>query len=483
MRTPAFLIAALITLGFGIPPSFGAAEAPHPNIVFLLADDLGWADLGCYGSTFYETPNIDRLAREGVRFNTYYTAGSICSPTRASLMTGKYPVRTGITDYIPGMKIPPNSRFNPAPTKMVLDPHEFTLGRAFRAAGYQTFYVGKWHLGPTSDGLQDYGFDHYASTPDANDEDARPSGKTKAGKSRNAKSSSRAESTSLFTKAAIDFMEKRDPSKPFFLMLSYVDVHTPIHARADTIEHYRAREAALPPAPSPIPEHHALTRPRQDDAAYASVVATVDKSVAQIRQQLEALGLSHNTIVVFASDNGGLSTHKAPGPTNNSPLRAGKGWLYEGGIRAPLIVHLPAAANEGTVCDVPIISTDIYPTFLDLAGLPLRPEQHVDGVSVASLIRGKEAPARSTFYWHYPHYHGSTWAPGAAIRDGDWKLIEFYDPQSVELYNLRMDASERQNLASENPARVKELLDKLHTWQKSSGAIMPAPNPNYKPHN
>lgn len=226
-----------------------------------------------------------------------------------------------------------------------------------------------------------------------------------------------------------------------------------------------------------------MTRPRQDDAAYASVVATVDKSVAQIRQQLETLGLSKNTIVVFASDNGGLSTHKAPGPTNNSPLRAGKGWLYEGGIRAPLIVHLPAAANEGTVCDVPIISTDIYPTFLDLAGLPLRPEQHVDGVSVASLIRGEKAPARTTLYWHYPHYHGSTWAPGAAIRDGDWKLIEFYDPQTVELYNLRMDASERQNLASENPARVKELLGKLHTWQKSSGAIMPAQNPNYKPHN
>ncbi len=468
------------------------AATPPPNILFLLADDLGWADLGCYGSTFYETPNLDRLAREGVRFTFFYTAGSICSPTRSSLMTGKYPVRTGITDWIPGMKIPSRAHLAPEPTKRVLDPREFTLGRAFRDGGYETFYVGKWHLGPTAAGLAMYGFDHYmgaegeeegGDAPPAAARKAKRGGDDSAGKGqRNAGSQPipRQETTDRFTEAAIAYLENRDSSKPFFLMLSYHDVHTPIHPAPETIAHYRAKQAALPESPPPIIEHNGRTRPRQDDAGYATRVAKLDDSLARLRVSLEKLGLSENTIVVFASDNGGLSTKGQPGPTSNLPLRAGKGWLYEGGIRAPLIVHVPHASNAGTTCGTPVISNDIYPTFLELAGLPARPAQHVDGISVAALVRGDAAPQRPTLYWHYPHYHGSTWRPGAAIRDRDWKAIEFYDPQGVELYNLRDDPDETRNLAFANPAKANELLGKLHAWQKASGAIMPAPNPAYK---
>jgi arylsulfatase A-like enzyme len=448
-----------------------ADRATPPNIVVLLADDLGWSDLGCYGSTFHETPHLDRLAREGIRFTTYYTAGSVCSPTRASLMTGKYPVRTGITDWIPGMKPPANAALAPAPTRKALANDELTLGRAFQAAGYQTFYVGKWHLGPTAGGLGAYGFEHYAG--EEGDEDGE---ETSAGRNqRETKLQQRRTATERFTRASLDFIAKRDRAKPFLLMLSYHDPHTPIQPMPGQVERFRTKAAALPAAPEPVAERNGLTRARQDNPDYASMVATLDASVAQIRTRLESLGLAGDTILVFASDNGGLATQKKPGPTSNAPLRSGKGWLYEGGIRAPLIVHLPGAPKPGVVCETPVISTDIFPTLLELAGLPARPTQHVDGRSFAAFLRDVSAPAASSrpLFWHYPHYHGSTWAPGAAVRDGDWKLIEFYDPAATELYNLAADPSETRDLAQANPVKTAELLATLRAWQKSAGAVPP----------
>jgi arylsulfatase A-like enzyme len=241
------------------------------------------------------------------------------------------------------------------------------------------------------------------------------------------------------------------------------------------VERFRTKAAALPAAPEPVAERNGLTRARQDNPDYASMVATLDASVAQIRTRLESLGLAGDTILVFASDNGGLATQKKPGPTSNAPLRSGKGWLYEGGIRAPLIVHLPGAPKPGVVCETPVISTDIFPTLLELAGLPARPTQHVDGRSFAAFLRDVSAPVASSrpLFWHYPHYHGSTWAPGAAVRDGDWKLIEFYDPAATELYNLAADPSETRDLAQANPVKTAELLATLRAWQKSAGAVPP----------
>lgn len=468
MRLPAFLF-LLAAIAASTAPG---APATRPNVVVLLADDLGWADLGCYGSTFHETPHLDRLAAEGVRFTTFYTAGSVCSPTRASLMTGKYPARTGVTDWIPGMAVPAKAALAPKPTRKALSAEEITVGHAFKEAGYQTFYAGKWHLGPTAGGLKAYGFEQYVGDEDGDEEEPAAGGR----KNRAAKLSRRRTSTERLTQASLEFLATRNGAKPFFLMLSYHDPHTPIQPMPAHVERYRAKLAALPAAPAPVAEHSGLTRARQDNPDYASMVASIDASVAQIRARLSSLGLAENTIVVFASDNGGLATQKKPGPTSNAPLRSGKGWLYEGGIRAPLIVHLPRAAGAGRVYPTPILSTDLYPTLLELAGLPARAAQHVDGVSFAGLLRGDPAPAPRPLFWHYPHYHGSTWAPGAAVRDGDWKLIEFYDPAATELYNLTADPGERRDVAKTNAAKVAELRSRLQGWQRSTGAVVPGPS-------
>ncbi len=459
----------LLLLPFSL---FAASPTSRPNIVILLSDDLGWADLGCYGSTFHETPHLDQLAREGTRFTHYYTAGSICSPTRASLMTGKYPVRTGITDWIPGMKDPTDAMLVTTPTQTVLAKSELTFARAFRSAGYQTFYTGKWHLGPADEGLKDYGWDDYVG-----DVGGDQVGEAAVGRQGNRDDylKNRRDTTERFTQASLDFLEQKGRAKPFLLMLSYHDVHTPIQPMPGSAEHFREKLKALGPSPAPLPEHTGQTRARQDNAAYASMITAVDDSVARLRAKLSALGLAENTIVIFASDNGGLATQKKPGPTHNGPLRSGKGWLYEGGIRAPFIVHAPGVTPAGRVDDTAIISTDLYPTLLALAGLPLQPAQHLDGVNLAPLLRGGPAPARPTLYWHYPHYHGSTWAPGAAIRDGEWKLIEFYHDHAVELYHLTADPSEARDLAKTNPAKTAELLGKLHAWQTSVHAILPRP--------
>ena len=443
-------------------------SAARPNFLFILADDLGWADLQSYGSTFHETPHLDRLAREGMRFSTFYAAGSVCSPTRSSILTGKYPPRTGITDWIPGQKVTGRKLVQLHPRRqLALD--EFTIAEGLKPAGYQTLYVGKWHLGGKGFLPTDQGFESFEGYEEEGGADARdPAVRLKR----------RLASTGQFTTSALRFLEQRDRKRPFLIFLSYHDVHTPIQPMPGLVEPYEQKAKALPGETPTSPEHEGQTRLRQDNPPYASMVAAVDQSVGQLRRKLDQLGLTTNTIVIFTSDNGGLSTQKKVGPTSNAPLRAGKGWLYEGGIRVPLIVCLPGQTRPGTISDVPLISCDFFPTLLELAGLPAQPRQHLDGVSFAQLLRGGAAPASRAFFWHYPHYHGSTWTPGAAIRDGDWKLIEFYDYGSAELFNLKADPYETNDLAAAQPERKRELLDSLHQWQRSVNAEMPSPNPS-----
>lgn len=431
------------------------AGPKRPNILFVLADDLGWADLSCYGSAFHETPVLDRLAQSGTRFTCAYSAGAVCSPTRASIMTGKYPARVGITDYIPGL----SSKGRKLRTPEDLDQlplEEITVGEALRAGGYQTFYAGKWHLGGRGFSPAEQGFEIHVGE----------------GGERDGTSAAR------YTGGCLKFLEERDKKRPFFAFVSYNEPHLPIIAREPYVKHFERKAATLPALREPlIRERHGLTRVRQDNAAYASVLSALDEHVGKLLGKLEELRLSENTVVIFTSDNGGLATHAKGGPTSNAPLRSGKGWLYEGGIRVPLIIRAPGLSRAGSVCEAPVISTDYFPTLLELAGLPPRPQQHRDGASFAALLRGgKAAPAR-TFYWHYPHYHGSTWAPGGALRDGDFKLIEFFEEDTAELYRLDEDPGERSNLAAGMPARVKELRARLAAWRKAVGAVMPTPNP------
>lgn len=449
--------AGLLICGASLVCLYSAARseaAERPNIVFILADDLGWTDLGCYGSTFYETPAIDKLAHRGMRFTQAYTACPVCSPTRSSIMTGKYPVRTGITDYIPGQH-PAGAKLETPYTNTELALDEFTIAEALRDAGYLTFYSGKWHLGEAGYGPREQGFDVVVADEALGEHRTDPLVGDR------------------LTQTALQFLDKRDPTLPFFMFLSYHEPHRPIVDHPETIEHFRAKtEQAGGEDPHSIAERLGFSRTVQNVAGYACEVAVLDSAVGQVVDRLEQQGVLDSTVIIFTSDNGGLCTVDKPGPTTNLPLRSGKGWLYEGGIRVPLIVVAPGRTPAGSTCDAPLISTDYYPTLLQLAGLPLRPEQHLDGASIAPLLSGDTRDARPLF-WHYPHYHGSMWAPGGAIRDGDWKLIEFWDEDTVELYDLATDIGERSNLAASRPELVAALRERLAQWRDDTGAIMP----------
>ncbi len=460
--------------------SAAAFAAPPPNILIVLADDLGWADVGCYGSSFYDTPNIDQLAASGVRFTQAYAAASVCSPTRAALLTGRHPVRVDITDWIPGMH-PSNPfvcRFRKIEDRSDLALTEVTIAELLRDHGYQTWHVGKWHLGGEGCLPTDQGFDvniggghfghpprgyfspyHIPSLSDG------PPGEYLGER---------------LSDEAVRLIERRDPARPFFLHYADYNVHTPLHANPRRIAAARAKVGALPPSPPPIPERSMLSRARQDHPEYHSMVAAVDDAVGRLMERLDNLGLASHTIVVFTSDNGGLCTSRSPGPTSNLPLRAGKGWLYEGGIRVPLIIRAPGITRPGTVCESPAITMDLLPTLLELAGLPPRPDLHCDGISLVPALRGAPPPAERRLVWHYPHYHGSGWCPGAAIRLGDWKLIEFYEEDRVELYRLSDDPGEQRNLADLEPERASQLRRQLAAWQREFHARMPEPNPDWR---
>ncbi|MEW4455738.1 sulfatase [Bremerella sp. JC817] len=474
---PGFVV-ALAFLVWGAY-SVEAAETKRPNFVFFLVDDLGWADLSCYGSTFNESPNIDALAKSGMKFNQAYTACPVCSPTRASIVTGRHPVRVDVTDWIPGNGT--IGKFLHVDDRDNLALEEVTMAEALKEEGYQTFFAGKWHLGEKGHWPNDQGFEtniggHHAGSP--------PGGYYAPWKNPVLEARREGEYlTERLTEESIHFLEARDQAKPFLLYLCYYNVHTPITPYKKRIEHFEEKAEATFEGETPtLKEHEGNSRARQDNAAYASMIAAVDQSVGEIVAKLDELKLDENTVVCFFSDNGGLCTlgGKRVGPTSNLPLRSGKGWLYEGGVRSPMIVKAPGVTQPGTESEAPVVSMDFFPTFLELAGLPLQPNVHNDGESLVGLLKGEKQAEDRTLYWHYPHYHGSAWKPGASIRDGDWKLIEFYEYDTVELYDLSKDPNEQHDLSALMPEKTTQLREKLRTWQKEMNAKMPQPNPNYR---
>ena len=457
----------------------------QPNFVFILIDDLGWADLGCYGSSFYETPCLDELAREGVRFTNAYASCPVCSPTRASILTGKYPARVQVTNYIPGMA---KGRLLSAPYLHYLPLAEKSLAGALKDGGYHTWHVGKWHLGDEPYWPQHHGFDvnvggwsagmpkSYFSPyqnpmlPDGPDGEYLPD---------------------RLTDEAIRLIQNND-GKPFFLNLWYYLVHIPIQAKPEYVARYQAKAAGLGldgKDPFEEGEHYpcehkkdqrVIRRLFQSDPGYAAMVQSLDENVGRLLAALKETGLADNTVVVFTSDNGGLATAEGS-PTCNAPLAEGKGWMYEGGTREPLIVRWPGVTRPGSLCGVPVTSPDFYPTFLEIAGLDPLPRQHVDGVSIAPLLTGDGRPEREAIFWHYPHYANQGGTPGCSVRSGDYKLIEFFEDGRAELYNLREDVSEERDLSEAKPEVAEGLRTMLHAWLKRVDAKIPLPNPDYAP--
>lgn len=443
-----------------------------PNFVFILVDDLGWADLSCYGSTSYDTPNLDKLAGSGVRFTQAYAGGSVCSPTRASLLTGRSPARLNITDWIPGMKA--KNPLLEVPKILNELPHsEVTFAEVLKENGYNTYYCGKWHLGHEDHFPDTQGFDvniaglHKGSPPGGYYSPYKnpklpdgPKGEYLPDRLTN-------ESIKIFEKEVKD-------DKPFLLYLSYYTVHTPIQASKRHIAKYRSKLADMKNIT--VPEGpDGVTQGIQNNAAYASMVEAMDENIGRLIQKLDDLKLSNNTVVIFTSDNGGLATKRSPGPTSNAPLRSGKGWCYEGGIRTPLIIRAPGASQQGLVNTAPVISMDYFPTILELADISLKPDLHKDGLSLKSNLTGSLEIDREILAWHYPHYHGSTWRPGAAIRMGDWKMIEFFETGKKELFNLKNDIGESKDLASSYPEILKKMTDKMSIWRAENNAQMPTP--------
>jgi len=459
--------------------------AASPNVVFFLVDDLGWRDVSYNGSSFYETPNIDRLAASGMRFTQGYAACPVCSPTRASIMTGKYPVRTRITDYISQARNNQpdgwqrNTELLPAEYADRLALEEVTMAEAFREGGYATYFAGKWHLGPEGFYPEDQGFDVNVGGFEAG-APFRGGGYFPPYENPRLPDGPAGEHLpDRLARETVGFIQQhRD--EPFFAYLSFYSVHTPLMTRPALERKYEAKAATIAfHGPRFLPEAFRESRRVQDHAIFAGMIEAMDSAVGGVLDALVANGLESNTIVAFMSDNGGTATSEGH-PTSNLPLRAGKGWLYEGGIREPWIIRAPQVTAPGSVESTPVSSVDFYPTLLELAGLRKRPEQHVDGASLVPLLRG-ETQDRGPLYWHYPHYSYQGGAPGAAILDGDWKLIKRYEDGELELFHLSADIGEEYNLADLRPDMTQKLESQLDAWLAAVGAEMPTKNPSYAP--
>ncbi len=503
-----------------------AAEARPPNIVFFLVDDLGWSDVGCFGSSFYETPHIDRLAAEGVKFTSAYAACHVCSPTRASILTGKYPARLQLSDWIKGRQDYSFQKLKNSPNLQQLPLEELTLAEALKQHGYATGHFGKWHLGEDEYGPLQQGFDvqvprnWYKGWPKA--------GFHAPFKMEGLEDQPGDYLTDRLTDEALNFIEA-NRGNSFFLYLSHFAVHDPIQGRPDLVQKYREKQSRIPRTsggpdfilegnpddPEPLsasqlsklieqpshrefrvlPQRTVKVKQQQDNVEFAAMVEAMDESLGRVMEKLEALDLAKDTIVIFFSDNGGMAAMNVGNPQRrvgrekideafsgaNLPLRGAKGWLYEGGIRVPCIIKWPEKSEPGGVSDEPILSNDFYPTLLEMAGLPSQPEQTLDGVSLVPLLKGK-AMKREAIYWHFPHYsnHGMQ-SPGGAIREGDWKLLEYFENGTVQLFNLREDIGEQNDLAAQMPGKVAKLRQKLASWRKSVSASTMRPNPEYTP--
>jgi arylsulfatase A-like enzyme len=450
------------------------------NVILIVVDDLGWKDLGYSGSTFYESPNIDLLSENSIRFTNAYAAAAVCSPTRAAIMTGKHPARVNITDWIPGDD--PQDRKLLGPRDLSKLPlAEITLAEVLKQNGYRTFFAGKWHLGGEGYYPEDQGFEinfggHEMGQP--------PGGYYAPYKNPKLIDGPAGEYlTDRLTNESIKFL-KGIGDTPFFLCLPYYTVHTPIQASKKHIDKFREKLSKLEQQEiiQKI-DGNGITTINQRNPDYASMVYAMDENIGRLITTLKQQGLYEQSSIIFTSDNGGLTTlskkYISKAPTAVTPLRGGKGWLYEGGIRIPLLIKPPGFQKRNEISKVPVISHDLFPTILSLAGIEYDAGE-IDGEDISKLLeRNAEFPPRELF-WHYPHYHSSGWTPGAAIRQGEWKLLEFYETNKVELYNLEDDISEANDLSLTYPDQRNKLLERLHTLQKEVNANEVVINPVYE---
>lgn len=454
---------SLFVLAFLLVGRAPASESPRPNVVMILVDDMGWADLGCYGSTFHESPNIDRLALRGMKFTNAYAACPVCSPSRAAILTGKHPARLHLTDWLPGRTDRPSQKLLRPEIRQELPLEEVTLAEALKPSGYATASIGKWHLGGPAFLPEHQGFDVNVGGTGT----GSPPGGYFGFKTPTMASRSQDEYlTDRLTDEAVGFIE-RNRDRPFFLYLPHYAVHIPLQPKPESLARFRDK---------------AVGNSSQSNPVYAAMIQSLDEGVGRLMATLDRLGIADRTAVILTSDNGGLSVKEGPNTpaTSNAPLRAGKGYLYEGGIRVPLIVSWPGVTQPGSVCDEPVIGIDLFPTALDMAGVDPIPG-HPDGESFVTLLRGDGRLKRDALFWHYPHYSNQGGKPGGAIRRGDLKLIESYEDGRRELYDLARDVGEGKDLAVERPEETASLGELLKEWRVSVRAQMPMLNPDFDP--
>ncbi|WP_320930522.1 sulfatase [Hungatella sp.] len=466
--------------------------AVQPNFLFIFMDDMGWRDLACTGSTFYETPNIDRLCRQGMVFANSYASCPVCSPSRASYLTGQYPARLGVTDWIDmeGTSHPLRGKLIDAPYIKHLPEGEYTIAQALKDAGYDTWHVGKWHLGGREYYPDHFGFDvniggcswghpheGYFSPYGIETLPEGPEGEYL---------------TDRITDEAVRLLKERKAGgsrKPFYMNLCHYAVHTPIQVKDEDRERFekKAREQGLDQEIALVEGefHHTedkkgrrvVRRVIQSDPSYAGMIWNLDQNIGRLLEALSECGEEENTVVVFTSDNGGLATSEGS-PTCNLPASEGKGWVYEGGTRVPLIVKYPGHVAPGSRCDVPVTTPDFYPTFLELAGVPQKAGIPIDGRSIVPLLAGNHMPERPVF-WHYPHYGNQGGTPAASVVLGDYKYIEFFEDGRGELYDLKADFSETNNICENMPEMAARLRMLLHGWQREVCARFPEVNEAY----
>lgn len=510
----------------GVDQAQAAQKAPQrdakPNVILFLVDDLGWSDVGCFGSSFYETPNIDRLASQGVKFDNAYAACHVSSPSRASIMTGRYPASINLTDWLPGRGNHPFQMLLNNVTAQQLPVGEATIAETLRDNGYKTAIIGKWHVGTGEYGPLHRGFDVHIP---GQYEVGWPRGYYYPFNMNGYDGDPGEYLTDRLTEEALGYMEQ-NASNPFFLYMAHFAVHDPVQGRKDLVEKYKKKLAAMQrPAGSPyilegnpddkqplsraqldsllltdaysqfkvLPNRTIKIKQFQDNIEFAAMVESMDESLGRIMAKIDELGIADNTVIIFISDNGGMSAANLNNPrrvinpdeldkefpTSNLPLRGSKGWMYEGGIRVPMVVKYPGVSRAGAVCETPVITNDLYSTIVEMTGSADRAGKVTEGVSIVPLLKGKKVKERA-LYWYFPHYsnHGMQ-SPGGAIRMGDYKLLEYFENGTVQLFDLGKDIGEQHDISADKPKVADKMRRMLHSWRESVGVKDMLPNPNY----